>query len=180
MMFRAILGWIRRFFEDLGWYFRPTVWVQPNMRAIFIVYLERTRALRHLNEWDSAYISAYMDVIWRELTDHEVEILDSGQLPYPTVEEAMAALPARGGTILFGQGVLYMNEPVRFPNKNIRLIGGNFCSAGTCLEISGSSRVEIIGCCFDNINVGPRDWSPRGEFPRDISGGAAIQFNVEP
>lgn len=182
-MLGKIRSWLRRVFEDLGWYLRPTVWVQPNMRALFVDYLELTRALRHFDSEDSPHaetIRLKMDVIWRGLTDHECEILDSGRLPYPNMEEALAALPRRGGTILFGQGVLYMLEPLKFPDKNIRMIGGNFCSAGTCLEISGSSQVSIIGCCFDNLNVGPRDWSPRGEIPRDISGGAAIQLNVEP
>lgn len=182
-MFRAVLRWVKGFFEDLGWYFRPTVWVKPNMRALFIDYLEYTRALRHFDRENSPHADTLrekMDVIWRDLTDHECEILDSGMLPFGTIEEAMAALPPRGGTVRFGEGVLYMLEPLRFPDKKIRLIGGNFCSAGTCMEVNAGNRVSVIGCCFDNMNVGPRDWSPRGEIPRDVSGGAAIQFNVEP
>lgn len=182
-MFLGIRRWVREVIEDLGWYFRPTVWVKPNMRALFIEYLELARAFQRFASAKNAHaatIREQMDFIWRDLTDHECEILDSGMLPFPTIEEAMAALPPRGGTVRFGEGVLYMLEPLRFPDKkNIRLIGGNFCSAGTCMEVNAGSRVSVIGCCFDNMNVGPRDWSPRGDIPKD-PGGSAIQINVEP
>lgn len=184
-MFREMRKRLVRIFEDLAWHFRPTVWVQPNMRALFIEYLELARAFRNFHGKDrshAATIHGQMDLLWVDLTEQECGILDEGILPYPTVQEAMAALPKRGGTVRFGEGVLYLFESIKFPDKNIRLIGGNFRSAGTFLEVGGSmtNQVSIIGCSFDHLEGSPRDWSPRGEIPKDSSGGAAIQVNMEP
>lgn len=181
-MFRAIWKWVVRSWESLGWYFRPTVWVQPNMQARFIKYLEMTRTLHELDRKRDPGAEALrdeMDPLWLELSDHEREILDSGKLPYATTQEAVDALPHRGGTILCGAGVQYIFEPIIFADKNIRLIGGEFCSAGTCIELR-SGHAAIIGCVFNAYEGGPREWSPRGEPPEDGSGGTLIQVNLDP
>lgn len=181
-------AWLRDMAQNLYWkivfrFFLPTVLVQPNMRAGLIQFIEVLRKAQFSKKEARQRIAAEMGVSGH-LTDTEAGLLLDyilrGHLPYPTVEEAILALP-RGGTILCAPGAQYLTKPIVFPSKSIRLIGGQFYIMGeAAMEMSSSGRISIIGCMFMGYPPSPRDWSPRGEIIERDGPPDAIRVHVEP
>lgn len=90
----------------------------------------------------------------RDLWTRIVFALKPTYYVFASVQDAVDALPGRGGTLLFGAGEFHVGKDgVEIPNKDIRMIGGVFRMGAESqgFKIKHCKRAVFVGCSF----IGP-------------------------